>query len=30
MSADDYITVDVNQIGSSTPGSELSITFTYE
>jgi hypothetical protein len=30
MAADDYITVDITQIGSSTAGAELSVTFTYE
>ena len=29
MVEDDYLTVDIDQIGSSTAGSELTITFTY-
>jgi len=30
MLTDDYITVDITQIGSSTAGAELGLTFTYE
>ena len=30
MAADDYITVDITSVGSTTPGTELGITFTYE
>ena len=29
MVEDDYLTVDITQIGSSTTGSDLTITFTY-
>ena len=30
MLEDDYLTVDITQVGSTTPGAELRITFTYQ